>query len=200
MKMWKAVPITEYQELYQVSSEGDVYSKRSGRCLKPKLSHTGYYRVTLSKNGEAKTYGIHRLVALAFIENPSSKPTVNHINEIKTDNRVKNLEWATTAEQNIHGTRIKRAMKHTDWEKRSEKIDYIRIAEKHDYSRNDMCNRKPVLVYRNGEFVGQFESHRKAAAYTGASTSKISQCVSGQRKTSKGYVFKEASICESETE
>jgi hypothetical protein len=63
--------------------------------LKSSLTSNGYLRVTLSKNKKQYTKNIHRLVAETFIENPHNYNTVNHINEVKIDNRVDNLEWCT---------------------------------------------------------------------------------------------------------
>lgn len=75
---------------------------RKGKKLKPGIDSYGYLKVTLTNNGVRKSYFVHRLVALAFLPNPENKPTVNHKNGIKTDNRVNNLEWATNKEQKIH--------------------------------------------------------------------------------------------------
>lgn len=188
-------PIPGYEGLYSVNGKGEVFSHRANKLLTPKHSSVGYLRVTLCKGkGNHKTYGIHRLVAMAFIPNPHNKPTVNHINEIKTDNRVENLEWATIAEQNAHGTRTTRAMAHTDWEKRNAKTDYKAVAEKHDYQAQHMCGRKCVKAMRNGEVVGFFRSQREAADACGVHMSKVSACVNGERKHTKGYSFQRIEI------
>lgn len=187
---------TIFPDYYSISSDGRVFSKRRGKCLQPKKSQAGYLRVGLACNGKIKMMSVHRLVALAFIPNPENKPTVNHINEIKTDNRVENLEWATNAEQNVHGTRLQRAKAHTDYHARN--IDYSVVASKHDYSKLAKINSHPVKVWDiSGEepiYMGEFPSQKAASEFTGVSVGKVSQCVSGQTKSCKGYTFEEFPI------
>ena len=88
-----------YEGLYQVSSLGRVWSVRKQRYLSQNRktgSNEGYMEVVLiAKNGKKKYERVHRLVALAFLDNPNSFPVVNHLNSIKDDNRVENLEWMT---------------------------------------------------------------------------------------------------------
>lgn len=189
IEIWQDVSIKEFSDFYSVSNLGRIKNKRTERVLVPKLSRAGYCRVTLSVNGFQKSIPIHRLVALAFVPNPYCKPTVNHINECKTDNRSCNLEWATFAEQNSHGTRTQRAIAHTDWKARNAKIDYTIVASKHDYSRQDMCNRKRTRVIKDGVVLGEFNTQKEAGEAFGVSRSKVSQCVSGIKKSCKGYVF-----------
>ena len=102
--------IKGYENLYGITSCGRVWSYKSKRFLKPQ-DNKGYLRVELHKDGVAKKYSIHRLVAEAYIPNPEGKEQVNHKDEIKTHNWVGNLEWATAAENTNYGTRNQRVSK-----------------------------------------------------------------------------------------
>jgi hypothetical protein len=92
---------------YQVSNTGLVrratngHTTKAGKILKPWMNDDGYYKIRIMKLGKKNMF-LHRLVAEAFIENPNQKPFINHINGIKTDNRVENLEWITTDDNNKH--------------------------------------------------------------------------------------------------
>ena len=185
--MWKR--INDFPN-YEVSDTGQIKNIKTGKYLSPKKSRTGYLRVTLCDNGFQKTILVHRLVAIAFIQNPKRKPTVNHKNEVKDDNRVENLEWATNAEQNVYGTRTAKAMAHTNWEKRTSKMDYKEIARKHDYLNPKMCGRKMVDVYRDGKFLKRCKSQKEAADLFRVSVSKVSTCANGLSKTCREYEFK----------
>ena len=88
---------------YSVSNYGKIRNDKTGRILKPSNNSTGgYLFVGLSKNGICKSQKVHRLVALAFIPNPENKRTVNHIDGVKINNFVSNLEWATNKENTHH--------------------------------------------------------------------------------------------------
>lgn len=97
-----------YNGKYLVDEEGSVYSTRCKnglKKLKPQLQ-SGYLVVDLGLNGEIKRHLVHRIVASAFYENTFNKPQVNHINGIKTDNRVVNLEWSTRSENQKHSIKF----------------------------------------------------------------------------------------------
>lgn len=103
-----------YEGSYQVSNTGLVrsvdkivrcrngYALKKGRLLKYSHNLKGYRMLSVSVNGKTKTVTIHRLIATTFIPNPHKKTQINHINGIKTDNRVENLEWATASENALH--------------------------------------------------------------------------------------------------
>lgn len=94
-------PIKGWEGLYEIYSDGRVYSLVSNKFLKPRLSMDGYERVALCDKGKRYEYRIHRLVAEAFIENPENKPQINHKDFNKRNNFINNLEWCTNLE-NVH--------------------------------------------------------------------------------------------------
>lgn len=94
--------IVGYEGLYRVHDSGEVESLRSNKFLKASRSTFGYLYVNLSFKGNVKHCYVHRLVAEAFIPNPSNKPQVNHIDGDKLNNHASNLEWVTYSENNRH--------------------------------------------------------------------------------------------------
>ena len=118
------LPILDYEDFYEINNSGIIRSinrtitcrSKSGstlqRFFKGKVIYQhlgkrdGYYLVTLCKHGTQHTFAVHSLVAKHFIPNPNNLPEVNHINGIKTNNCVDNLEWSTESENQKHAYRL----------------------------------------------------------------------------------------------
>jgi hypothetical protein len=81
---------------YYVSNKGNVKNNKTNKIMKPFNDTGGYKQLNLYKNGKRKMFLIHRLVAIAFIENPDNKKVIDHIDKNKANNNVKNLRWATS--------------------------------------------------------------------------------------------------------
>ena len=89
---------------YQISNKGRLWSTKTNRYLNPFVNNRGYLTINIkAANGKRKGELIHRLVALAFIDNPNGYPEVNHIDEDKKNNDVSNLEWCTRQYNNNYG-------------------------------------------------------------------------------------------------
>lgn len=128
MEEWKDVP--GYEGIYQVSNFGNIKSldrcikcsngmviHRKGSTIKKQVCRFGYENVTLRKPKEKKTFKVHRLVALAFIDNPNNYPEINHKDENKLNNSVENLEWCTREYNLNYGTFTQRRVNSTDYKK-----------------------------------------------------------------------------------
>ena len=173
-EIWK--PIKDYEGLYEVSSLGRIKSMpkkfiRNGavthfeeKILTPSDSH-GYRSVVLTKNGIHKTHSVHRLVALAFIQNPNNYTQINHKDENKSNNRVENLEWCTPHENTEHYHKTLRNGK-------------------------PMYNQKACLQIIDGEVIAEYKSLNEASRRTGVSVSNIYCCCIGKTTTAGGYQWK----------
>ena len=93
-------------ENYTVDEFGNVFSKKSGKFLRPFINKFGYLGVNLFENGKRKYFFVHRLVAEHFVENKENYKEVNHIDENKLNNYFENLEWCTRKYNNNYGTRL----------------------------------------------------------------------------------------------
>jgi hypothetical protein len=109
MGIKKGKIIKDYED-YSITREGKVFSYKTSKEKELKLNRDkdGYLLVNLFKFGKGKTLKVHRIVAETYIPNTKNKPQVNHINEIKDDNKLENIEWVTCKENINHGTRNER--------------------------------------------------------------------------------------------
>ena len=98
-------PVGGFSNKYLINKNGVVVSIQHGKrnkTLAKRIDRGGYQTVRLNKDGITSTHFIHRLIAAAYIPNPDNKPNINHINGIKTDNKIENLDWCTHAENIRH--------------------------------------------------------------------------------------------------
>lgn len=160
--MWKKIILDNQITDYSVSTEGEVRKDSTNYILSQSVQED-YKFVSLFINGKQKRMRVHRLVAMAFLENPENKPYVNHINGNRGDNNIENLEWVTPSENTIHA--VKTGLM--------------------------TGNKKAVIQYNlDGERMATFESATEAARQTGCSQSKITMCCKRQRETTNDYQWR----------
>ena len=176
------VDIAGYNGKYKVSNLGNVMSMNyRGNTKKPKVlvpikHHLGYLLVHLvDSEAKNKIKMIHTLVAEAFIPNPEGKKFVNHIDGNKQNNRVNNLEWATSKENMNHAIRTG-----------------LRDPHKNNHPRGaDDVNSKPVLQFtKDGVFVKRWECISDAARAVGCKPGSINNNIAGRTKSLHGFVWR----------
>ena len=176
MEIWKS--LKDYEDYFEISSIGnlrrikfdDELNKKKFELpfyRKPVLDKDGYLKYKIHINGKYKTFFAHRLVALNFIENPLNKKEVNHINGIKTDNRLENLEWVTASENRQHC--IKFLNPNLSNEQNKKKI------AKYDLDMN---------------FIKEYDSLTQASVENDVNISYISMVCSGKKKSAKKFIYK----------
>jgi hypothetical protein len=124
-------------EKYMISDEGRIFSIKRNKFLKPFINSFGYYCVDLRSNGIRKSFKIHRLVGIHFLENHENKKCIDHVNNIRTDNRLENLRWCSHTE-NSYNVKIRKdntsGVKGVYFKKSINKYQaYIKINNKHKH-------------------------------------------------------------------
>lgn len=165
---WKQVK--DYPD-YLVSDDAQVFSMMSKRNLTIQTDKLGYQRVELTDGGNRHSFGLHRLVATAFVENKLNKPEVNHIDGNKQNNFFSNLEWVTRSENMKHAIRTGLATHLRD------------VVER---------QKKKVIAYKNDTKFGEYDSLKEASKDTGVSIGYISFVINGKYQHAKhDWTFKE---------
>ena len=168
-----------YEGLYQVSSLGRVWSVRKQRYLSQNRktgSNEGYMEVVLiAKNGKKKYERVHRLVAIANLDNLNSFPVVNHLNGIKDDNRVENLEWTTVRGNTKHAIDndlggFKQRLK--------EMTDKARLSNTNYYE-----------VWKDDTLLGTYYGLKETAKAVNVNEKTIRNCLKENRASRDGYRF-----------
>lgn len=152
LEEWR--PIQNFESYYEVSNWGRVRNIVTKSLLKAHKTPAGYYRLQLQVKGKSVNFLVHRLVAVAFIQNPQNKPEVNHINSIRTDNYFQNLEWVTSSEN----------LKHA-YDSGFKEIKYIVY-----------CEELNITTIGTGEM----ERKLKELGYSKARQSSILSCINGR--------------------
>lgn len=167
------VDIQGYEGIYQISTSGIVKNIIRNSIKKTFLAKNGYFRIELSKDSVDFKYTLHRLIAEAFIPNPEGKLFINHINGIKTDNRIENLEWCTASENNIHA--VATGLSNLD--------------NFHQARRNNTANKPGSKIVLNTETGVFYHSMNEAAMSIGINHQSLSNMLTGKRpnKTSLRY-------------
>lgn len=215
-EIWKDVP--NYEGLHEVSNLGRIRTKKNGKIMYQR-EHNGYKRVQFKTNGKIKDFGVHRLVAMAFIPNPDNKPQIDHIDGNPSNNRVDNLRWATAKENNNNPVTLdrkrsimsivnKRNIGKKLKEETKRKISVSRMGKycninnpffgkKHtDETKKHLSEiRKnkgiPILqLSKSGDFIREWPCAATAGRELHISPSSITACCNGIRKTIGGFKWK----------
>ena len=183
-EIWK--DIEWYRWDYQISNLWWVKSLKFWKCkiLKYWKSNSGYLYVILVLWWKKNKYRVNRLVALAFIPNPDNKSQVNHINGIKNDNRVVNLEWVTASENMKHAYRL--------WLKTSTKNNPFIFNHPSKWKFwKDHFNSKVINQYnKEFEFIREWDSWINVYRELWISRQNISNCCKWRVKTAWWFIWK----------
>lgn len=162
-------PICGYEGLYEVSNMGRIKSLKFGKekILKFGKRPNGYLYVNLCKEKKMKTFRVHRLVGNAFLENPNGYRCYNHKNEIKTDNRVENLEPCTHKYNSNYGTSIQRRV---------------------EKQRNGVLSKQVYQYDKNHNLIKIWQSTMECGR-NGFNQGNVAACCRGELKHYKNYLW-----------
>lgn len=164
---------------YAVSCDGEVLCWSWGRNGNPRLcrlsKHSdGYLRVCIDC---VKKY-VHRIVAEVFIPNPQNKPCIDHINTLKTDNRIENLRWVTY-EENSNNPLTKKHL--------SESSAHNNNPILGKFGADNPTSISIVQLSLDGQFIKKWSCAREVERELGIDSSNITKCCRGKKKSAGGF-------------
>ena len=177
-----------------MSNLGRVKSLNYRRTGKEKIlivsnHHSGYKQLELNKYGKGKMFSVHRLVAEAFYGEIPKGIQVNHINEIKTDNRLENLNLMTPKENINYGTRNQQVSDALKGRKKS--ADAVENMAKTKRGIYNTKNSKPVVqMDKTNKIIAEFPSLMEVNRELGLNIGHIIECCRGKRNTCGGFKWK----------
>lgn len=153
------IDIKGYESIYAITENGEVYSYRNKKFIKPVQKKNGYVYIQLNYKGK-NTYRLHRLVAETYVLNPENKPFVNHIDGVKNNNHYTNLEWVNGTENNLHAIQTG-------------------LVELEDY----------WDVWYKEEFVGKYKGYKEIINIFGLKKNTIANSIRYKRPTRSGFLI-----------
>ena len=172
-EIWK--DIKGYEGIYQISNFGQIKSLNYNHTGKEKIrqldvSNKGYYTILLSKNGNKKKFSVHRLVAETFIPNIKELPMVNHIDGIKTNNNIDNLEWCDGS--------------------KNEKHAYDNGLKTKKFGENNPMAKSVDVFDLDGNFIMTFPTVKEAAKQMKVGENTVINGCKEKTKNPKTYIFR----------
>jgi len=186
-------------EDYIINDSGDnfksVWSKKTNRWIKPKQLPSKYVHICFTKEGKHYYKYLHVLLGETFIPNPENKPTINHKNHIRDDNRLENLEWATIPEQcdEIMRKNVSKSRKgqhnsySTEFKKGQEPWNKGMSCSENVKEASSKANSKEVRQSKDGVLIALYKNARVAAEMTGLNKDCILKCCNGKYKQHGGF-------------
>lgn len=179
-EVWK--PIKGFENEYEISNYGNLRSikQKNSKIIKGYIEKNGYIHVVLTKmkngkNVKRRSTRIHRLVAETFIPNPNKYPEINHIDMIKTNNKVSNLEWCTRKHNQCEAIKYKpNIINHL--------IDYNKYKK----------SKRIVQFDKKGDYMAIYPNAKMAEKITGICSRNILQVANREPFNSKGNIRKSA--------